>query len=192
MIYLYGYLVIGVVVLAAVFAAHRLTRAGQPDSLQGVLDALNPDRAKLSFRVLNDFLAPAIVAVAVIVCWPFVIYMKARQIFENKSGDATEKEPEFAVKREHLLELLTVPDIEAREVVEDPLGAVPPRPFGHLNETWVRFAEGVGAEDEIWSFKAPWQGRWKGKEIRAGYVVVQGGTPASYFLTMRKKINDQL
>lgn len=192
MIYFYGYLVIGVVVLAAVFAAHRLTRAGQPDSLQGVLDALNPDRAKLSFRVLNDFLAPAIVAAAVIACWPFVIYMKARQIFANKSGAATEKDPEFAVKREHLLERLTVPDIEAREVVEDPLGAVPPRPFGHLNETWVRFAEGVGAEDEIWSFTVHWQGRWVGKEIRAGYVVVQGGTPASYFLTIRKKIRDEL
>ncbi|WVM93015.1 hypothetical protein ULG90_02285 [Halopseudomonas pachastrellae] len=46
---------------------------------------------------------------------------------------------EFAVTEDHLLESLTVAEIEARERVADPLGAVPDLPFGHLNTAWQEF-----------------------------------------------------
>ena len=38
-----------------------------------------------------------------------------------------------------------VPQIEAREAVEDPLGAVPNLRFGHLNSALKTFIEGVGS-----------------------------------------------
>jgi len=132
-IYLYWYLGIGVAVLAVVFGAHRLTKKDETESLSDLLDAVNPDRKKLSYRIMNNFVVPALAAVAVLVVWPAAIYMKGKEIFGKKSDSALDEEREFAVERYHLQERLTVEQIEAREVVADPLCAVPTLPFGHLN-----------------------------------------------------------
>lgn len=191
MIYLYWYLGIGVAVLAVVFGAHRLTKKDEPESLHDLLDAVNPDRKKLSYRILNNVVAPVLAAVAVVVVWPAALYMKGKEIFGKKSVSALDEEGEFAVERSHLQERLTVLQIEAREAVTDPLGAVPDLPFGHLNAAWKTFAEGVGADDELWSFTAPWQTTWGRREIRTGYVVVRGGVPAAHFLSMWKEIEDE-
>ena len=191
MIYLYWYLGIGVAVLAVVFSAHRLTKKDEPESLHDLLDAVNPDRKKLSYRILNNVVAPVLAAVAVVVVWPAALYMKGKEIFGKKSVSALDEEREFAVERSHLQERLTVLQIEAREAVTDPLGAVPDLPFGHLNAAWKTFAEGVGADDELWSFTAPWQTTWGRREVRTGYVVVRGGVPAAHFLSMWKEIEDE-
>jgi hypothetical protein len=190
-IYLYWYLGIGVVVLAVVFSAHRLTKKDEPESLRDLLDAVNTDRKRLSYRILNDVVAPVLAAVAVVVVWPADVYMKVKEIFGKKSESSLEDAHEFAVECRFLQERLTVPQIEAREVVADPLGAVSDLPFGHLNVAWKAFVERVGADDELWSFTAPWQTKWGRKEVRTGYVVVRGGVPASYFLTMWKEIEDE-
>ena len=191
MIYLYWYLGIGAAVLAVVFGAHRLTKKDEPESLHDLLDAVNPDRKKLSYRILNNVVAPVLAAVAVVVVWPAALYMKGKEIFGKKSVSALDEEGEFAVERSHLQERLTVLQIEAREAVTDPLGAVPDLPFGHLNAAWKTFAEGVGADDELWSFTAPWQTTWGRREVRTGYVVVRGGVPAAHFLSMWKEIEDE-
>jgi hypothetical protein len=190
-IYLYWYLGIGAAVLAVVFGAHRLTKKDEPESLHDLLDAVNPDRKKLSYRILNNVVAPVLAAVAVVVVWPAALYMKGKEIFGKKSVSALDEEREFAVERSHLQERLTILQIEAREVVTDPLGAVPDLPFGHLNAAWTTFAEGVGADDELWSFTAPWQTTWGRREVRTGYVVVRGGVPAAHFLSMWKEIEDE-
>lgn len=191
MIYLYWYLGIGAAVLAVVFGAHRLTKKDEPESLHDLLDAVNPDRKKLSYRILNNVVAPVLAAVAVVVVWPAALYMKGKEIFGKKSVSALDEEREFAVERSHLQKRLTVLQIEARELVTDPLGAVPDLPFGHLNAAWKTFAEGVGADDELWSFTAPWQTTWGRREVRTGYVVVRGGVPAAHFLSMWKEIEDE-
>jgi len=190
-IYLYWYLGIGAAVLAVVFGAHRLTKKDEPESLHDLLDAVNPDRKKLSYRILNNVVAPVLAAVAVVVVWPAALYMKGKEIFGKKSVSALDEEREFAVERSHLQKRLTVLQIEARELVTDPLGAVPDLPFGHLNAAWKTFAEGVGADDELWSFTAPWQTTWGRREVRTGYVVVRGGVPAAHFLSMWKEIEDE-
>ena len=159
MIYLYWYLGIGVAVLALVFGVHRLTKKDEP-SLHDLLDAVNPDRKRLSYRILNDVVAPVLAAVAVVVVWPAAVHMKGKEIFGKKSESALDEEREFAVERSHLQERLTVPQIEAREVVTDPLGAVSDVPFGHLHVAWKAFVERVGADDELWSFTAPCQTNW--------------------------------
>ncbi|MES1976871.1 MAG: hypothetical protein V4451_02475 [Pseudomonadota bacterium] len=191
MIYLYWYLGVGTVVLAVVFGAHRLTKKEKTESLLDILDAVNPDRKKLSYRILNNVVAPVLAAVAVVVVWPVAVYMKVKDVFGEKSESPMEEEREFAVECSHLQERLTVPQIEAREVVADPMGAVPNLSFGHLNAAWKAFIEGVVADDEIWSFTAPWQTTWGRKEIRSGYVVVRGAVPTSHFLTMWKEIEDE-
>lgn len=99
-------------------------------------------------------------------------------------------EAEFAVKRAHLQEPLTVAQIEAREAVEDPLRAVPNVPFGHLNTAWKTFIAGVAAGDELWSFTARWEMAWGGTEIRSGYVIVRGGVPGGFFLTVLRAVEE--
>lgn len=191
MIYLYWYLGIGVAVLAVVYGAHRLTKKEKPESLRDLLDAVNPDRKKLWYRILNNLVVPVLAAVAVVVAWPAALYMKGKEIFGKKSVSGLDEERQFAVERSHLQERLTVLQIETREVVTHPLDAVPDLPFGHLNAAWKTFIGDVGADDELWSFTAPWQTKWGRKEITTGYVVVRGGVPASRFLTVWKEIEEE-
>jgi hypothetical protein len=116
--------------------------------------------------------------------------MLSKQEASVPGAPAPQEEREFEVTRAHLHEPLTVPQIEAREAVADPLGAVPKLPFGHLNAAWKIFIAGVAADEDLWSFTAPWQTPWGRKEIRAGYVVVRGGVPANHFVTLWKDLED--
>ena len=190
MIYLYWYLGVGAVVLAIVYGLHRLTKQDDEwDFLREYLDARYPKRKKLWYRILNKLVAPALAAVAVVAVWPIAAYVQGRALLSKKGAAAVPRveAPEFAVRREHLLERLTVSEIEAREFVFDPLGAAPQLPFGHLNAAWRKFIEGVGPDDELWSFTALWKPEWGDEEIRAGYAVVRGDLPGSHFLAMSKE-----
>lgn len=186
MIYLYWYLGIGVVVLAVVYGAHHLTKEKESDSLRELLEAVNPDRKKLSYRILNNIVAPVLAAMLVIAVWPLAVFMKVKEMFQKKESYVSPEEREFAVEREHLLERLTVQEIERREVVADPLKAVPELPFGHLNAAWQEFLQGKPDDAELWSFSTHWQTTWGRKELRSGYAMVQDGAPAAYILTVCK------
>jgi hypothetical protein len=67
-------------------------------------------------------------AVAITI-WPVMVLILLEDKLNIGSG-ARVPERVFAVKRADLLETLTVEQIEARERVQDPLGAVPNLPFG--------------------------------------------------------------
>ena len=190
MIYLYWYIGVGVAVLAVVYGAHRLTKEKESESLRDLLDTVNPDRKKLSYRILNNVVAPVLAAILVVAVWPVAVYMKAKEMLQKKDGTEIEKEREFAVERQHLQERLTVQEVERREVVTDPLKAVPELPFGHLNAAWQEFLNGHVDGGELWSFSARWQTTWGRKELRSGYVVVRDGAPCAHLLTVWKNILD--
>jgi hypothetical protein len=113
--------------------------------------------------------------------------MKVDEMSQSENLNSQSGQREFAVEREHLLERLSIQQIERREIVTDPLGAVPQLPFGHLNATWLRFLKSLTDNAEIWSFSALWRKRWGGEELRCGYVAVSQGLPGNYLLTMRKE-----
>ena len=188
MIYIYWYLGIGAVVLAIVYSAHRMTREKESDFAHELRDTLNPDRKKLSYRILNNIVAPVLAAILVVAVWPVAIYMKVKEMLQKKESYVSPEEREFAVEREHLLERLTVQEIEMREVVTDPLKAAPDLPFGHLNAAWHEFLQGKPDGAELWSFSAQWQTTWGRKEQRCGYAAVQNDAPAAYILTVCKYI----
>lgn len=192
MIYLYWYLAIGVAVLTFIYGAHRLTKEKKSDSIRDLLDAVNPDRKKLSYRLIDNIAAPIIAAVLIVVFWPVAAYIQAREMGQRKRRADLAEEREFAVERQHLLERLTVPEIEMREVVADPLKAAPELPFGHLNAAWQKFVHGKADGSELWSFSVRWQTSWGRKELRSGYVVVHGGAPGAHFLTVWKDITDEV
>jgi hypothetical protein len=113
--------------------------------------------------------------------------MKLKQWWDERQAEIRRKEDVFKVQRQHLLERLTVAQIEAREMVEDPLQAVPALPFGHLNAAWCDLVAGLAPGDECWSFSAQWSGDWRGPELRTGYVVWRRRKAVGHILTMVKR-----
>lgn len=189
MTYLYWYLSIGVLILAFVYGAHLRTNVKETDSLREMVEALHPERKKLSYRILNNVVAPLLAAILVVAVWPIAVLMKGKELIKEKHYPKIEEKPEFAVEHKHLLEQLTVQEVERREIVTDPFEAVPELPFGHLNAAWKAFLDAHIDGSELWSFSAQWQSdRWR-KELKSGYVIVQNGTPGTYFLTVLKDIS---
>jgi len=179
-IYLYWYLGIGAATPAFVYGALRLARQADSRTLAELHEAMDTEPMKLSCRILNSFVALVLGVSLIFVVWPFVVYLAVNKMIMNKAADGMgedpdaavqrwlhqskslplaeiNKEPEFAVLRQRLLEHLTVPELERRELVFDPLHAVPDRPFGHLNAAWQEFLKGKADGAEMWSFSAPWQ-----------------------------------
>ena len=191
MIYLYWYLAFGAVVFVVVLGAHLLTKRKESDSLRDILDAMAPDREKLSYRILHKFVVPLLACLAVVVGWPVAIFMKVKDMLgmNSYSGASAGEHREFSVGRDDLQERLSVEEIEARERVIDPLGAVPALPFGHLNSAWKTFLEGMGPDGAVWSFSANWT-RWGHKELRGGYVIVRGDIIGAHFQTVWKDVEE--
>ena len=126
----------------------------ESESFRELLEAVNPDRRKLSYRILNNIVAPVLAAILVVAVWPVAVYMKAKEMFKKKEGTEVEEEREFAVERKDLLERLTVQEVEKREVVTDPLKGAPELPFGHLHAAWKEFLKGQAEGGELWSFSS--------------------------------------
>lgn len=190
MIFLCGYLGIGIATLALVYGAHLLTREPESESLRDLLEIVDPARTTLSVRILSRFIAPGLAMILLVAVWPLAVYLKAKEILPRKHVVEIEEEREFAVERQHLLERLTVQEAEKREFVIDPLGAVPERPFGHLHSAWKAFLDARSDGSELWSFSARWQTSWGRTELRSGYVLVRSGAPGAHFLTVWKDLPD--
>lgn len=191
MIYLYWWIAIGIVTLIVVLGAHLLTKKKESDSLRDLLDAANPERTKFSYRLLNNIVAPALGSVVIMIAWPVAIYMKAKELFPGRNGGVGETEREFAVESKHLQERLSVQEIERREIVDDPLKAVPGIPFGHLHQAWAKFLADLPEAAEVWSFSAQWTTNWGGEELRKGYVAIHDDVPGAFILTTRKYLSDE-
>jgi len=183
-IYLYSYLSIGAVVLVVMYVTHKFSSKSESDGLKDILDAMNPERKKLSYRVINNCLVPVLASVIAILFWPAVLYMKIKDMRDKGPGGRFE-EKVFGVRKADLLAKRTIQQIESDEVIEDPLGAVPALPFGHLNKCWKNLLAQMMDGDELWSFKSEWDGNWCRTEIRSGYVLVREGSPEAFILTAR-------
>lgn len=184
MIYLYWYLGVGAVTLVVMYVAHKWSSRSESEGIKDILDAMNPERKKLSYRIINNYLVPVLAAVLVLFVWPIAIYMKIKDTLNRGSGGGYE-EKVFKVLRADLLDQKSIEQVESAEIVADPLSAVPSLPFGHLNKCWADLIAQMQSGDELWSFKTTWDGNWGRKEIRSGYAIVREGVPEAYILTAR-------
>lgn len=138
---------------------------------------------------IKEVLVYGIAISCVLVGWPgFVIYW-----FKHRKDEAANREwearPDFESAPEYLVACVNPLDAETASYVIDPLGGVPPLPFGHLNKGWINFlAEMMDAEDEMWSFYIPKgskTGRYQrpcSSDIR-GYAKVRDGKVLGEFIT---------
>lgn len=126
------------------------------------------------------------IAATLILLWPIVLPAFGISEWSGRTGKQKERERKeaeiFQVQRSELLRPWTTAEVEAAELVQDPLGAVPAVSFGHLHQAWLRFrsmAEGAA----IWSFAAERPGYGAGIEKRVGYVAVRGDAIGPWFVT---------
>jgi hypothetical protein len=138
---------------------------------------------------LKEFLVYCFAISCVLVGWPgFVIYY-----FKHKKDEEANKAwqalPDFDCTPEYLVAHVNPIDAEIASYVIDPLGTVPPLPFGHLNQGWVNFlADMTDDADEMWSFYIPKGGKVGKYQFEAtsetrGYARVRDGKILAEFIT---------
>jgi len=183
MTYLYWYLGIGVSVLVIIFTVHQLTKSKQEQEIADLIAAFDPNREQWWWKPLNNFVMPGLAAAAVVAGWPVALYWKAKEMIEARQPPRTEPpQKKFEVAREHLQRQWTIAEVEAAEVVLDPLSAVPKAPFGHLNPAWEVFKQSIAEGDQLKGFSTVWEAEWRQNELREGYVIMRGDTIGPYFI----------
>ncbi len=145
------------------------------------LKTANPNDAKEATFEFLMFLS-------VILLWPLFVAMLVIDLVQSSRNKAAENDegPKFTAQPELLLEKLPLAEIEAREIVPDPAGAVPRLPFGHLHPAWCSFKEQIQGGDEVWFFRVTAQdaatsARWsQGAE---GYALLRDGEIVKEFIS---------
>lgn len=183
-----AYVVAGACVLAATLVMH-LTHSSS--RLRPVLEAIAQDeRPKQSIwrRVLEDGVVPLLAGLAILVAWPLVLAILLREFPARWRGWRNRERP-FRIRRRDLRYPFTQAEVEARECVYDPLGAVPALPFGHLNAAWRRYADALEPRARLRAFVVVMNPRSWNPVRHEGYVVVDRlGRVGAHFVAVRCKL----
>ena len=182
------YLGAGVITFVIVVVANWPPRRRDPESLVSILERMQPRTESLWYRFRAKLLAPVLACIAMVLLWPLVPLMKLQERLTVWRNQRQSDRDQFRIERKHLVEQLTLEEVEQREVVSDPLGAVPSLPFGHLHPIWTQIRADLSPRDQLWSFKGVWPGRWFNDESREGYVVRRWGRSRRYILTVCKQL----
>ena len=187
MTYFTGYLAVGAVCLSIMFMLLRLDK--QTRENKELWRRLDRQPLTKTDWLIKKILVPVIAIILILGLWPlFIIWVTKEKLNDKKFeknktvNKESNQERQFKVEQKHLLKPLSVADIEAIEVISDPLNAVPEVPFGFLNDNWNKFKSTIQPGDEIWSFSAIWLTEWDTKEMRKGYVIVQNNNTCNFFV----------
>ena len=185
MTYLIVYLTLGVLTLVGIAIDARMRNRRSKSDWGQISDLVRRAHQPWPEAILERLVIPAIAGVVIIAAWPLAIAF-AIYFYRRKNDDevaATSLEPDhFTVKPSDLIERLTIEKVEETEIVQDPLQAVPPVPFGHLNRAWVNFKRQIQPDDEIWSFQARWGNYRSPMAVRSGYASLRQGAVVTVFV----------
>lgn len=177
------YSVIGVLVLLVIPAINGFLKKqkGKESESATFRSFLESKPTTLGDKFLEWFLAPLVAISLFILGWPFLIYLAFK---EHLSPTQPYVEKVFLVEKGHLGNPVDVSEVEAKQMVFDPLGAVPDLPFGHLNSAWGEFNDQMEDGDRLWTFSAEWESDWGRAELRDGYVIVKpDASVGAFFMT---------
>ncbi len=177
--YLYWYLGIGVLVIFLLMTINRLTNDASLSS------SLIPESYK---PVWQKVIENTLLSLMFSVFWPLLVVLRVNELFSKKEETTMIEEKEFAVEPAHLKELTSIEEVEQRERVFDPLGAVHDLPFGHLHGAWQQMVSQLEETDTIWTFEAIWTPWFCGKELMVGYAVKRGEGVGPHLLTLCKRL----
>lgn len=142
---------------------------------------------KPSWNLFDNVIIPILAITSLIVGWPYFVYL----FIQSRKSNTHYEEKVFCLKREDLHKAMSIEEIERREIVHDPLGAVPNLPFGHLHQAWLTFKDKMHPDDKIWSFSTQWTSEWGDKQQMEGYAIVKTDEPCDHFLTLNRSIEDE-
>ena len=142
MIYLYWYVGIGAVIFVAAKIRELLKKSSDGDRIDDLPSAtdLNQKRWRMLIRYIGEQI---LIITLFLTLWPVAIYMNFEEMIMARRPKIEEPPEKFAVTSEHLQRQWSLAEIEAEEVVIDPLGAAPRLPFGHLNPAWENFKKSI-------------------------------------------------
>ena len=192
MIYLYGYFLVGISLLAGLLTFNRFTERSDNNKIRQILYDSNfsgPDRHKLSTRIFK-IIVPILGSAFMIFTWPFILYMMVQaEIQKSNQCSDDEEERVFAVNVTDLTKRMSVEEIEETERINDPMGAVPDVAFGFLNPMWEEFKAGFESGDEIWTYKAIWKNNWQNQN-RFGYAILRGEIVVHQLMTNSEEVRN--
>ncbi|MGV0961074.1 MAG: hypothetical protein ACOYB1_14680 [Limnohabitans sp.] len=180
MIWLWIYLVAGVVSLVVIYGTHLLER--QENKTSQLLESM---RGPLSTKdmLLEKVIAPALGSVLVVIAWPAVVVYAIKTRHDARLEQQRREDAVFRVKSKDILRQTSVPEVEAVANIVDPMRAVPDLPFGHLHSVWQSFLNQRLLGAELWAFSCEHVSEWGHVTAREGYVWVLDDERAPWILT---------
>ena len=178
------YLAIGILVLLGV-AVEKFLHWRKASNWMELAEEIRLSHMTNKQKIIEKFILPAIVIMLLLFAWPVAIVLAILQRKKSQTEqDLSMKwEPEiFTVKREHLIEPLTLTDIEYREIIDDPMSGAPRKPFGHFNGKWEQFKTLIKPGDVLWSFKAKWGNHDRTAKLKEGYALLEDENIKSFFI----------
>ena len=141
------------------------------------------------FAPVREKLVMITVLLVFMVIWPisFGFILRRRWLAQTatptvESTALRERHEDLVEARGYLSERLSVAEIEVREMIKDPLSAVPSVPFGHLYVAWLAFKSRHVEADGFWAFSIERE-FGDGNYRLAGYAVLDGAKVIDEFLT---------
>lgn len=179
-----AYLAVGVLVLCLMLAGHLWTFLRETEEQRRWRKVLQPSYVPFRDCVRDFVFIPFVVGVAAVIAWPVavVMFIRDRMGMGQRGYPAPE---EFSVRRVDLQEQISVDEIQDRERVRDPQGAVSGRPFGHLNGAWKVYLAGLPEDAQLWSFQREWDNGKHRSPLCRGYVAVHDGKIGPWFFTVK-------
>lgn len=185
------YLGIGILVLLGV-AAEKFLHRKKTSKWMELAEEIRLSNMTNKQKIIEKFILPAIVIMLLLFAWPVAIVLAIlqRKKSETEQDISMKREPEiFTVKREHLIEPLTLTDIEYREIIDDPMSGAPRKPFGHFNRQWEQFKTLIKPGHVLWSFKAKWGNHGRMAKLKEGYALLEDETIKSFFIKKIQHLN---
>lgn len=185
MIYLFSYLCIGVILFFINLLWMKLVDKVDTQTITDIIGetnrAMRSKTRNFFYDVFNWCIFYPVALCGAISVWPIFVYLRIKNwLFPTPPRQESK---EFCIEHTDLRQQLTVEEIEAKEVVFDPLGAAPNVAFGHLNNKWREFLNYKLPKESVWMFSTIWQDEFGLEDHFEGYVLVNGENIGKHFFT---------
>jgi hypothetical protein len=87
MTYLVAYLALGAVTLAITLISDRRANPPQSDFVREMLEAVDPERATLRYKLMHRLVVPALAGILMLVAWPVAVFIKVRELANPKTAE---------------------------------------------------------------------------------------------------------
>lgn len=194
------YLVVGAVVTTVLYFFRGSKKPTFTSQIATAIEKQLDNGKPLTQRILERRIVPGLALVFSCLVWPAMLVARLWVFYRHShegdspmglplqaqlSEDGTEQRLEndlFVSPHQRIilakerLTRMSIADIERANMIDDPLGAVPAVPFGHLNPAWKYLKDQQKSGEEFWGFRCERVGLEKQFTAFSGYALFDGET----------------